>query len=271
MLILKGIIVGIGKIIPGVSGSMLAISLGIYEKLIYSINNIFKDFKNNFLFLFKVGVGVLLSITIFSGIILSCLDKNYLITMFLFIGLIIGGLGDIRGSINHVNNKLFIICLIITSIIGIITINNEVNITNSFYKFFYFVFIGIVDAITMVIPGISGTATLMMLGAYDTLINTFSNMLNLSLLCDNLTILIPFAIGVAIGIVFTVKLVGYLLKNYNDSTYSSILGFSASTIILMFFKCINTNYTLFELVLALFMLILGVFISKKINHKTICD
>ena len=69
MLIIKGIIIGIGKIIPGVSGSMLAISKGIYQKLIDSINNFFKDIKNNSIFLIKVIIGTLISIIFFSNVI----------------------------------------------------------------------------------------------------------------------------------------------------------------------------------------------------------
>ena len=101
MLFIKGLIIGIGKIIPGVSGSMLAISMGIYQKLINSINNFFKNVKYNFKFLSQIGIGVLVSIILFSNLILSCLEKNYLITMFLFLGLIIGGLDDIRDNIRR--------------------------------------------------------------------------------------------------------------------------------------------------------------------------
>jgi putative membrane protein len=71
MLIIKGIIIGIGKIIPGLSGSMLAISMGIYQKLINSINNFFEDIKGNFYFLFNVFLGVSISIIFFSKTILS--------------------------------------------------------------------------------------------------------------------------------------------------------------------------------------------------------
>ena len=99
MLILKGIIIGIGKIIPGVSGSMLAISMGIYQKLIDSVNNIFKYPKENFKFLFKITIGVIISIVFFSNIILNSLNKYYIITMFFFIGLIIGGFNDIKLNI----------------------------------------------------------------------------------------------------------------------------------------------------------------------------
>ena len=79
MLILKGIVIGIGKIIPGVSGSMLAISMGIYQQMLDSINNFFKNTKENFKFLFKIGLGVIISIIFFSNIILKCLNKYYLI------------------------------------------------------------------------------------------------------------------------------------------------------------------------------------------------
>ena len=102
MLILKGIIIGIGKIIPGVSGSMLAISMGIYQKLIDSINNFFKYPKENLKFLIKIGIGIIISIIFFSNIILNCLNNYYLVTIFFFIGLIIGSLGDIKENISEI-------------------------------------------------------------------------------------------------------------------------------------------------------------------------
>lgn len=266
MLFIKGIIIGIGKIIPGVSGSMLAISMGIYQKLIDSINNFFSDIKNNFLFLFKIGLGVLISIVFLSKIILNCLNNYYIITMFFFIGLILGGFSDIRKEIKYRNNKIIFITILLTLLLGGININNRINIQNSLFNFFYFVLVGFIDAITMVIPGISGTATLMMIGAYDKLMTTFSNLMNFTLFNTNFMIMLPFCIGMFIGIIFTVKLVNYLFKNYKDSTYSSIIGFSISTIILMFLKCVNSNYNLLNLILAFCMLVMGLIISKKINR-----
>ena len=70
MLVLKGIIIGIGKIIPGVSGSLLAISMGLYQKMIDSINYFFDNKRDNFKFLFKIGIGVLISSVFFSNIII---------------------------------------------------------------------------------------------------------------------------------------------------------------------------------------------------------
>ena len=266
MLVLKGFIIGIGKIIPGVSGSMLAISMGIYQQMIDSVINFFNDIKNNLKFLLKIGVGVLIAIMFFSNIILKCLDKYYIITMFFFIGLIVGSFNDIKKEIKIKNVKAILITIIITLLIGIININNEININNAFLNFIYFVFVGLVDAFTMVVPGISGTATLMMIGAYDKLMNVFSNILNIQYITDNFLIILPYCVGMSVGLLLTIKLINYLFKNYKNITYNIIVGFSISTIVIMFMKCLNTNYNFINLIIAFLMLIVGMYLSKKINH-----
>ena len=266
MLFIKGIIIGIGKVIPGVSGSMLAISMGIYQKMLDSINNFFKDIKNNFLFLFKIVLGVFVAIVFFSKIVLTCLNNYYIITMFFFIGLILGSFKDIDREIKKRNKYVIIITFFITLILGMISVNNEFNIENIFLRSIYFIIVGFIDAFTMVVPGISGTATLMMIGAYNTLMETFSNLLNFNQLLDNILIMIPFSIGLFIGVIFTVKLINYLFKKSKDNTYSAIIGFGVSTIILMFIKCFNSNYTFLQLTFSFVMLFTGFFLSKKINH-----
>ena len=266
MLILKGIIIGIGKIIPGVSGSMLAISMGIYQKLIDSINSFFKTPKQNFKFLFKIGIGVIISMVFLSNLILDCLNKYYLVTIFFFIGLIIGGCDDIKQNTSKKYNYIAIISFVLITLLGFTNIDNQVNITNIILNFLYFLFIGFVDALTMVVPGISGTATLMMLGAYEKVIELYSNIFNLSLLLDNLKLLIPYILGIIIGMITTVKLINFLFKSYKEKTYSAILGFSISTIVLMFIKSLNSFYTLKDLIIAFVLLFIGIFITKKINH-----
>lgn len=266
MLIFKGIVIGIGKIIPGVSGSMLAISMGIYQKLIDSISKFFNNPKDNFKFLSKVGIGICISMIFFSNIIFNCLNKYYLITVFFFIGLIIGSIDDIKENISKRNNKIVFMSFIIVTILGLLNMDNEINISNNIINFIYFMFAGFIDAVTMVIPGISGTAALMMIGVYNDVIGAFSRILNFYYFIDNIKILLPFGIGLIIGVLITVKIVDYLFKKYKSKTYSSILGFSISTILLMGIRCINTDYTLSNLILGFIMLMLGMFIIKKINH-----
>lgn len=263
MLILKGIIIGIGKIIPGVSGSMLAISMGIYSKLIYCINNLFKLSKDDIIFLLKIFWGVLISILFFSRLILVFINKFYLITVIFFIGLIIGSIDDIKKNVLNKNYYVLIISFTIVLFLGLINISNEINIDNPLLNAIYFMFIGLIEAFTTIVPGISGTATLMMLGAYNRVIEMYSNIININYL--NLTI--PFSIGLIIGIFITSKLINYLFKNYKSETYSAILGFCYSTIILMFIKVLLTNYTKFTLLFALIFLFIGIIISKKINHS----
>ena len=250
---------------------MLAISLGIYEKLINSINNFFKDKKNNFKFLLKIAIGVMISIVLFSNIIQKSLDRYYLVTMLFFIGLIIGGFDDIKAKIKSKNKSIFYISIIVIFIFGLININNSVQIENKALFFLYFTFIGFIDALTTIVPGISGTATLMMLGAYEKLINTLSNLFNFYCIEDNLKVLFPFAIGFIIGIVFTAKLVQYLFSNYKSKTYSAILGFSIATILLMFTKSFNSYYTITDLIIGFIFLISGMVITKKINHLFLVD
>ena len=240
---------------------MLAISMGIYQKLIDSVNDFLKAPRKNFKFLLKITIGVLFSIVFFSNMILKCLDKYYLITMFFFIGLILGGMDDIKINIRKKNNYIIYISFIVITILGFISIDNEIVITNDILNFIYFIFIGFIDAFTMVIPGISGTATLMMLGAYNSVMYMFANMFDIS----NLKIVIPFGIGMLLGIVITVKLVNYLSNKCKSETYSAILGFSASTIVLMFIRSINTFYTLKDLIIAFVLLAIGIYLSKVIN------
>lgn len=266
MLFIKGMIIGIGKIIPGVSGSMLAVSMGVYERLINSVNNFFDNSKENSKFLLKVGIGIVISIIFFSNIILNLLTKYYLITMFLFIGLILGSLNEIKDKIAKKNNYIVFMVFILITLLGLINVNNEVNISNVFLKFIYYFFAGIIDAVTMIIPGISGTATLMMYGCYEDIIQTYSSILDISNFSSNLLVLIPFIIGMGIGIILTVKLVDYLFKNKKEKTYSVIYGFCLSTIVIMGIKCINSTYSLLQLIIAFVFMPLGYFGIKKINH-----
>lgn len=266
MLILKGMIIGLGKIIPGVSGSMLAISMGVYYKIIDCIVDFFSNIKSNVIYLFKVFVGILLSIVLFSNVILKCLNNYYIITMFFFLGLIIGGLDDTKNKIQHINYKAMLFFGFIIFLLGLISFDNKINIDNSLFNFIYFLLVGFIESFTMIFPGISGTATHMMIGSYNKLMEIFSNLLSVDYFIDNFSIILPLGIGFVIGFVITIKLVKYLFNNYCDIAYSSIIGFSIATIILMAIKCINSQYTFLELIIAFIVLLVSKFLLKKINH-----
>ena len=245
---------------PGVSGSVLAISMGIYDRIIKSISNFFSDIKNNSIFLSKVGIGMIIAISFFSNIIVYLLDNYYLITIFIFSGLIIGSMDNIKTNINNRDLYINFIIFIIFSLLGINNISNTLVVNNNLLHFLLFILIGFIDAVTMIIPGISGTAILMMIGVYKELLNALSNIFS------NISTIIPFCIGLTIGIMLTVKLVDYLFTNYKSKTYSAILGFSYSSIVIMIVKGLNKINNINDIFISILFLVISIFIIKKINR-----
>lgn len=268
ILFLKGIIIGTGKIIPGVSGGMLAMTLKVYDKGIDAISNYFKDVKSNTLFLAKVGLGILVSILLFSKIINFSLNNFYLPTMLLFIGLIIGGIPGIYDEVKDEkslsNFNIMLIPIVFVLLFSIINKIFEVKIVSN-ASLTMLILMGILDAITMIIPGISGTAILMILGYYNMIIESFSSLTSLSLLSYNLSILIPFCIGLVIGVISLVKIINFILNKYRTKSYYAILGFSISSIFLLFSNTFNTSYSLGEIIVSIFLLTIGFFISRKFD------
>lgn len=258
ILFLKGIIIGIGKIIPGVSGAMLSISLGVYEQLISSMANIFKETKKNLQFLLIIGSGIVVSIMLSSNIIMYCLDNYYLTTMLLFIGMIIGCIPDIvktaKQKVSRKNVILMLIPFIILLLLNICS-NNAFTVSTNFFNL---ILIGILEALTMIIPGVSGSAILMMLGVYEIIIDSLSSL-------DHLNILIPFIIGIIIGVITLSKVLNNLFKKYNISCYYVILGFSIATIFILLGNIFVVTYSFYEIFKGLLFLVLGLFISYKLN------
>ena len=220
ILILKGLLIGIGKIIPGVSGSIIAIRLNVYEDIICSLNNIFN--KRSIIFLSKLGIGIIVSIIFGSNIITYLLNNFYIITILIFTILIISGIPSI---IKEVNNYLIsvISCIMYTLLLNIPNMNISSN---------YFI-IGFLESLTTIIPGISGTALFMSFGLYDELLYLFSNMYKF-----DISILLPFIVGFIIGTIIIVKFIEYCLNNYKSKTYSIILGLLIGSIITMIEKII---------------------------------
>lgn len=264
--IFQGMLVGLGKIIPGVSGSIIAISLGIYEEAIYAINNIFKDPKKSIKFLIPIGLGIIISIIFSSKIIYNMLDNYFTPTILFFLGLIVGGVKDVVKETKKKYILITIISFIIVVFLGLMSSENETNFDNLFYQFLFFFFIGMIDAATMVIPGISGTAVLMMLGSYNTIIRVISNLTNIQYLFNNFLILLPFLLGIIVGIFITVKLINYLYDKHYHKTYNGILGFLLATIVYMFMATLKSNYTLSQIVVGILLFIIGYIMTNIINR-----
>lgn len=223
-----GIVVGIGNIVPGLSGSALLIIFGLYKKCLKAIANILKDFKKNFLFLLPIGLGIIVGTVLFSRIISFFFDKYIVATSFIFVGFIIGTLPKLFAEAQTKKfAKSNLIPLIITFIIGIsmlfITKNNSVYINEiSINGFLISILMGGVLSCATIIPGISATVLLSMFGFYSIYLNAIANL--------NIIVLIPLIIGFSITSFFLSKLITVLLNKYHDKTFYAIIGFVIATI-----------------------------------------
>ena len=274
ILMVKGFVLGIANIIPGVSGGTLAITLGIYEQLINTVSHLFTNLKKNLEFIIPVGIGAVISILAMSKIINYSLNNFPIPTTLFFIGLIVGGVPLIYRNVKNKEKKgSYIISFLATFALVMIlafakTGNNVVSLSNLNIGMIGIIFlVGMIAAATMVIPGISGSFVLMLLGFYKPILNTISNITNFSLLTHNLTILIPFGIGVLVGIILIAKLIEYLLNKYETLTYYAILGFIISSIIALFIGLGGNSVNLGQIIVGILLFIVGSIVGHKLGDE----
>ena len=272
LLILKGFILGIANIIPGVSGGTLAMTMGIYEDIIKSISSILKTPKKSLKLLLYLGIGAALSILILSKLLNYTLTNYAFATTLFFIGLIVGGFPLLlkKAKGHKVSLGYLLSFLSTTSLVIILRLlqrtENTVSLNNiSLFTMIILLLVGMLAASTMVIPGVSGSFVLMLIGFYKPILNTISNITKFNLLGHNLLILVPFGIGVLLGIVITAKLIEYLLKKYEIYTYYGIYGFILSSILVLILNVYNKATGIPEVVVGILLVLLGTFIGYKLG------
>ncbi len=249
-LILKGFIVGIGKIIPGISGAMLAITLGIYERLINSVTNFFSDIKENSYLLFNFGLGVILAIILFSKLILFLLHNYYDEVMYLFLGLVIGTLIPFIKTLkfNIKNTLITIISFFFTIYLITFKGGNTFIFNGRILDYIYTAFLGLIDAFTSIIPGISGTVIYMIMGSYEYVLSLLSNPTSINF--------IVYIIGLIIGIIFVAYLINFIFKKWKNEAYMIFLGLMLGSLGILLVSIINK----FNIYLCLY-LIIGIIIG----------
>lgn len=250
-LIVKGIFIGVANIIPGVSGGTMAVSLGIYDKLISSITNLLKDFKKSIAFLFPLLLGAGLGIVGFSYLIEYLLSHYPLPTALAFIGLIFGGLPVMWKGLRAKQTEagmckfrlriqdIIVFALFLALAAGLPLMKEstdtmqtlQVNPGNACMLFFG----GIIAAATMVVPGVSGSMVMMILGFYYGVLNLITGFFD-SLFAFDIKacfvacgLLIPFGVGIIIGIFIIAKLIDYLFEKHGVLTYAAIFGLVAAS------------------------------------------
>ncbi len=297
--IIIGIIIGISNIVPGVSAGTMFVILGIFKKLIDQvglcidevkkmIKNItkFKEkdggiravgimFKNIFnsqkTFLIPIAIGMAFAIYFVAKLFSILNPEQIMYRNYIFLGLVLGGIPALfkelkKGTdIQNINKRkaniylfMFIGFLIMLTVY-ILKINGiglrkvgyeELSISMALPLFL----VGAIAAASMVIPGISGSMVVLILGYYELMTISISKL--------NMVFIIPFAIGILVGIMAILKLIKYLLDNHYTKTYSCIVGFVVGSL-LMVFPGLPTN--IMGYVITIVCIIIGLFASYMIE------
>ena len=267
---IKGFIVGFGKIMPGVSGSVLAIILGVYERLIASFSSL-KELKKNAKFMFFIGIGIMLAIVLGSNVIKYLLTNYYLKTIMFFVGMVIPGAFPLLKNVKNedISIKRVLICTAIFTFLVILNTagfsSNAIEGESYFHEFLSLVMCGLLDAASTIIPGISGTAILMILGYYERIITSLADILTMSDFLRSISVLIPFFIGMGIGVVLTSKLITYLFRTNRAFTYMLIIVFASFSVVALFMNVLSFGASGSELLSSSIFLFLGFVFTLLLN------
>ncbi|MDU7551623.1 MAG: DUF368 domain-containing protein, partial [Streptococcus mitis] len=223
--VIKGIVIALGFILPGISGGVLAAILGIYERMIGFLAHPFKDFKENVLYFIPVAIGMLLGIGLFSYPIEYLLENYQVFVLWSFAGAIIGTVPSLlkestrESDRDKIDLAWFWITFIISGL-GLYALNFVVGTLSA--SFLNFVLAGALLALGVLVPGLSPSNLLLILGLYAPMLTGFKTF-------DLLGTFFPIGIGAGATLVIFSKLMDYALNNYHSRVYHFIIGIVLSS------------------------------------------
>lgn len=250
-LIVLGIIIGTASVVPGLSGGVIAVSLGLYTAAIDAIVNIKRNFAKSIKFLLPLGIGAAVGIFVF-GIIIEPLIKNYeSYVIYLFIGLIIGSIPSFLKEANESGFRLsFIIPTLAAFCFGTIISSNMYDYFKTAYLTVPILLLsGSILAFGMIIPGISSSFILIQMNVYEKLIYEFTHF--------NLPAIFWTGLGFITALLLSIKLVSVALKKYRGYTYFAAFGFLLSSVVSIFPPILSLT----DLFIDLFLVFAGSFLS----------
>ncbi len=243
---IRGFCMALADSVPGVSGGTVAFILGFYNKFINSINNVISGNKNSkkegIMFIFKIGIGWIFGMGLSMIFLSSVFEKEIYKISSVFVGFIISSIPLIireekKFIIGKYRNILFLIMGI--AVVGLLSYFNPVgdigvNLDKEFtFGFLIYVFAsGMIAISAMVLPGISGSTILLILGLYTTIISAIKNIIMLDF--TYLPMILIFCLGVITGLVLTVRVIKNLLINYRSQTIYTIIGLMIGSIYSIF-------------------------------------
>lgn len=265
--IYRGFIMGGTDVIPGVSGGTIAVLLGIYDRLIAAINGIFsKEWKKHITFLIPLGIGMVTAIFTLARLMEWLLIHFPGPTFFFFLGLIIGVLpllfreADMKVSFK---TKHYLILIIGALVIGLLVLLNDeegaIIAERSISIYALLFFSGFLGSAAMVLPGISGSFMLLVIGVYSTVISAISNL--------EFDVIIVTGAGILIGIIFMSKIINFFLTNYRTSTFAAIIGMVIGSIVVIFPGWPSSTLFVFVSILTFAAGLAGAYILGKVEYQ----
>lgn len=233
--IYRGFIMGISDLIPGVSGGTLAVVLGIYDQLLEAISGFFsKEWKRHIGFLVPLGLGIVSALLLLSRVMEYLLEYYYEPTQFFFIGLIIGIIpymikqAEAKKNFKPIHLVLLVVAAVLVASMAFLNPDRSAEPLTSVTALSAIgLFLsGWIASISMLLPGISGSFILLLLGVYSTAINALSTL--------NLPIILIIGSGVILGFILSSKGIKYLLSQFPHMTYAIIVGLIIGSIFVVF-------------------------------------
>ncbi len=275
----KGMVIGLANIIPGVSGGTMMVSMGIYDTLIHCITHLFKEFKKSIKTLLPYLLGMVVAIGALSFALKWAFGNYPLPTNTLFIGLILGGLpailrqvkGKKKGATGAV---LFVAFFALIILLQVFQRENVATIQLSVLEVIKLFLLGALASATMVIPGVSGSMILKLLGYYEpvvtvaipSLISGFAHG-DWAAVGANLGILAPFGLGVVVGIFVIAKVIELLLARWEGPTYCAILGLVTASPVAILIATNLGNLSWGTLIVSLLTFALGFYVAWRLGGR----
>lgn len=276
--LLKGIVMGIANIIPGVSGGTMAVSMGIYDKLIHCVTHLFKEFKESMKFLIPIFLGIGIALVGLSFIIEPAFAYFPLQTNCLFIGLIVGGLPTVWQKVKGKGIKISYIVpflLFFAVVVGLAAIGEKegaaADLSFSLWSVIKLFVVGIIASATMVIPGVSGSMMMLLLGYYNPIVSTIKDFVTALASFDmegilaGCGVLIPMGLGIVVGIFAIAKLIEIIFEKFPIQAFWAIIGLIVASPVAIFLLGDVGAITIIGVLTSIVTFVIGFFVAVKLG------
>lgn len=277
--VLKGVVIGLANVIPGVSGGTMMVSMGIYDKLIHCITHLFSEFKKSVLFLLPIFIGMGIAVVVVPFGIEFLFAEYPFQTNLLFVGLIVGGLPAVWKNVKGNSIKIghIIACIAFFALVAGLAMmgekeGNAADLSFNFLNVAKLFGVGVVASATMVIPGVSGSMMLLLMGYYHPVLEAITDFISAFFAFDmdgilrGVGILAPFGIGVVAGIFAIAKVVEIIFEKFPLYAYWAIIGLILSSPVAIFLMGGIGSITVLSIITGVAALAVGFVAALKLGE-----